>query len=156
MRIHPRCRIYPLNDGSTQNIREMLDRWYARKFREGEADRDLHLEQAAVSRALQHRKTLDMEGIFLEDNGEILAMTLGSFLSKDTFDVQFEKALPDVEGAYTAVNQMFAKTLREKYPDLRYLNREDDLGAPGLRQAKLSYYPAFFNEKYCAVPKDRE
>ena len=51
---------------------------------------------------------------------------------------------------------MFAKTLREKYPDLRYLNREDDLGAPGLRQAKLSYYPAFFNEKYCAVPKDRE
>lgn len=156
MRIHPRCRIYPLNDGSTQSIREMLDRWYARKFREGEADRDLHLEQAAVSRALQHRKTLDMEGIFLEDNGEILAMTLGSFLSRDTFDVQFEKALPDVEGAYTAVNQMFAKTLREKYPDLRYLNREDDLGAPGLRQAKLSYYPAFFNEKYCAVPKDRE
>ena len=88
-----------------------------------------------------------MEGLVLMDGDRILAMTLGSALSATTFDVHFEKALEEADGAYPAINWEFARYLREKYPQLRWLNREDDLGIEGLRKAKLSYCPDHFIEK---------
>ena len=77
-------------------------------------------------------------------------MAMGSRLSEDTFDIHFEKALDTVDGAYPAICQAFATRLREKYPQLRWLNREDDMGLPGLRKAKLSYNPDHMVEKYWA------
>ena len=68
----------------------------------------------------------------------------------DTFDIHFEKALDIADGAYAAINQGFAAYLRDKYPHLLWLNREDDMGLEGLRKAKLSYNPAFMVEKYWA------
>ena len=55
-----------------------------------------------------------------------------------------------MDGAYAAVNQEFARYLRQKFPELQYLNREDDMGLEGLRKAKLSYQPHHFAEKYQA------
>ena len=75
---------------------------------------------------------------------------MGSSLSGDTFDIHFEKALDIADGAYAAINQAFAAHLREKYPNLRWLNREDDMGLEGLRKAKLSYCPAHMIEKHWA------
>ena len=86
----------------------------------------------------------------LTENGKILAMSAGSMLSSDTFDVHFEKALDDVDGAYAAINQAFSAHLLGKYPHLRWLNREDDLGLPGLRKAKLSYNPDHLVVKFWA------
>ena len=84
------------------------------------------------------------------DGDRILAMTLGSRLSSDTFYVHFEKARSDVQGAYGAVNCEFARYIREKYPEVKYLNREEDMGIEGLRRAKKSYYPHHLVEKYWA------
>ena len=88
-----------------------------------------------------------MEGLLLRTDDGAVAMTLGSRLSDDTFDVHFEKALDIADGAYPAINQGFARYLREKYPEVRFLNREDDLGIEGLRKAKLSYNPHHMVEK---------
>ena len=74
-------------------------------------------------------------------------MAIGSSFGGDTFDIHFEKALDAVDGAYAAINNGFAKYLREKYPDILYLNREDDMGLEGLRKAKLSYNPHHLVEK---------
>lgn len=146
---HPDCTAVPICGENTPAIRRMLDAWYAKRL-EQEPHGDFHMERAAIGRALAHREALGMEGLTLVDKGEILAVTLGSPLSRDTFDIHFEKALAEADGAYTAMNQAFARYLLERHPQLRYLNREDDLGIAGLRRAKLSYHPEFLVEKYWA------
>ena len=112
------------------------------------------MERAALNKALSNMELLKIEGIALMEEGRVLAMTMGSRLSEDTFDVHFEKALDTEEGAYARINQAFAGYLMEKYPAVRYLNREDDMGLEGLRKAKLSYHPVRLTEKYWACLKD--
>ena len=84
----------------------------------------------------------------------VLAVAMGSRLSHDTFDIHFEKAREDIDGAYGAVNAGFAAYLRKKHPEVRFLDREDDLGLPGLRKAKLSYHPHHLMEKCWAYRKE--
>ena len=143
---HPDYQILPISDENTSQVLALLDIWYAQK-QAADPHGDYHMERAAITKALQHREELELEGLVLIDSGKLLAMTLGSFLSDDTFDVQFEKALEEADGAYNAINWEFSRYLRDKYPDLRWLNREDDLGIEGLRKAKLSYCPDHYIEK---------
>lgn len=57
----------------------------------------------------------------------------------------------EIQGAYPAVNRSFARYIRQKYPHIRYLDREDDMGLPGLRKAKLSYAPDYLQVNFSAV-----
>ena len=75
---------------------------------------------------------------------KIVAFTVGEELCKDTFVVHIEKAFADVQGAYPMINQQFVE---HECMDYTYVNREDDAGEEGLRKAKLSYRPAFLEEK---------
>ena len=125
----------------------MTESWYEKRMA-ADPQGDYHMEQVALHRAIEKWPELGLEGLVLMENGQILAMTAGSFLNDTTFDVHFEKALD--EGAYAVINQAFAQHLRKKYPDLQWLNREDDLGIAGLRKAKLSYYPDHLVVKFWA------
>ena len=146
---HPDCRMVTIDDALLPEVKAMVDQWYKnRSIADPQAD--FQMEQVALRRAFENWNTLGLEGAVLMENGRILAMTAGSFLNESTFDVHFEKALEDVDGAYAAINQAFAAHLHEKHPDLRWLNREDDLGLPGLRKAKLSYYPDHLVIKFWA------
>jgi hypothetical protein len=70
--------------------------------------------------------------------------------------VHFEKARADVDGAYVAINNEFAKYIRENFPQIKYLDREEDMGLEGLRKAKQSYYPSYQVVKYHARLKEIE
>ena len=126
--------------------RDMADHWIAYRSRI-DPDTDLQTERIALCRAFRRFRELELEGLALLEGDAVIAMTMGSRMSADTFDVHFEKAREDIDGAYAAINSAFAGNLREKHPGLRYLNREDDLGLPGLRKAKLSYCPDHMIEK---------
>ena len=143
---YPYYTVEALSDENVEAVKALTDRWYVKK-QEEDPQGDYHMERAALSKALKHYRELGMDGLVLRDGADVLAFTLGSPLSPDTFDVHFEKALPNVEGAYPVINCEFARYLREKYPNLQFLNREDDLGIEGLRKAKLSYYPHHLVEK---------
>ena len=149
--LHPDHYFVPLTDENSSQVEAMLQRWYQQKL-EANPDGDFYMEQVAICRALRHRDELDMEGLVLMEGTEILAMTLGSFLAGNTFDVQFEKAID--ETAYVAICNGFAAHLMEKYPHLQYLNREDDLGIEGLRKSKLAYNPVTLIEKHWACLKE--
>ena len=149
--LHPDFRVLPLTDENTPQVRELLQQWYQTRL-EADPSADFYMEQVAITLALQHRQALDMEGLVLMDGDRLLAMTLGSYLADNTFDVQFEKAID--ESAYVAMCSSFAAHLREKYPNLQYLNREDDLGIEGLRKSKLAYNPVAMIEKHWACLKE--
>ena len=151
--LHPHCEVAPITDENTPQVLAMVEAWFAEK-KAADPTAVYRLEEAAITKALRERSALGMEGIVLMHKGQIIAMTMGSFLSEDTFDVQFEKALEGYDGAYAFINREFARFLRQAYPKLQWLNREDDLGLEGLRKAKLSYCPDRLVEKSWACLKE--
>jgi hypothetical protein len=102
-------------------------------------------DYAAAREALENMEYLQLCGgvFYVED--EPVAYTLGRM-----FVIHFEKAVrrPAFRGIYQYVNQAFAAALPEQYETI---NREQDLGDPGLRQAKESYKPIGFVTKYRAA-----
>lgn len=147
---HPEYQVVPLTPCNMPQAQHMINDWYTKRMRE-DPHGDYMLENIALARACQNYTALGMDGILLMDRGKVLAVTMGSRMALDTFDIHFEKAREDVEGAYTAVNQEFARYLRLKYPDIQFLDREDDMGLEGLRKAKLSYNPHHMIEKHHAT-----
>lgn len=147
--VHPDCQVLPLDESTRVAAFAMLNEWYQARAA-ADPHSDFHLEQLALHRAFAFQQQLGLEGLVLLEEGRVLAFCMGSRLNADTFDVHFEKAREDVDGAYAMINREFARYLREKYPDLRWLDREDDLGLEGLRKAKLSYCPDHMVEKYWA------
>ena len=143
---HPDYKVESITEENTPQVLQLLEPWYTQRLAT-DPHADFHMERSAIFKALQNRSALGMEGLVLMDRDTMLAMTLGSPLSSSTFDVQFEKALEDVDGTYPAINWEFARYLSQKYPHLQWLNREDDLGLEGLRKAKMSYCPDHFVEK---------
>ena len=134
---------------------EMDKEWYRRSLkREGEAEeRDLGDEGIALRTAMEHYQALGLEGGLIRVYGEVVAFTMGDRLSSDTYDVHFEKAYGELQGAYAMINREFARWVRARHPEVKYLNREDDMGVEGLRKAKESYYPDLLVEKYAAIMK---
>jgi hypothetical protein len=66
------------------------------------------------------------------------AISLFEPLNADTALVDLDKGLPDCEGIYKAISAETASVLLH---DFTYINRESDLGVPGLREAKTRYHP---------------
>lgn len=90
-------------------------------------------------------------GIYYVEDRPV-AYTLGEELSgMATYLIHFEKAVAGYKGLYQFINQSFAQVLPEDYETI---NREQDMGNQGLRQAKLSYKPTGFIEKFKVYPKD--
>jgi hypothetical protein len=146
---YPSYKTSPLTREYLPKVKQMLDDWYESK-RMQNPKADFTMERQALYRAFEDYEKLEMEGMVLLYEDEVLAFTMASRVSPDTFDVHFEKAKEDVDGAYTAINCEFAKYIRDKYPEIKYLNREEDMGIEGLRTAKERYYPHHMVEKYWA------
>jgi len=144
---HPNARILPLDETTRAAAFCLVQKWY-RHREQIDPLNDFHLEKVALERAFAFQQQLGLEGVVLVEGDEMLAFAMGSFLTPDTFDIHFEKAREDIPGAYNAINREFARYLRTKYPQLKWLNREDDMGLEGLRKAKLSYNPDHLIEKY--------
>ena len=119
-----------------------------------EPDEDFNGERKAIEKALSSFKELALDGIMLINNDTIIAVTIGSKVSDTMFDVHYEKALFTQNGTYTAINNEFAKYIRKKYPSILFIDREEDMGDPGLRKAKQSYYPHHMIQVWRAILKE--
>jgi hypothetical protein len=123
-------------------VKKLQKKWWL--LRGGEEDLALEEEQKAIFEALDNYTALGFKGALLCCDDECAAYTFGEILNPDTFVIHIEKAHMKYEGAYQAINNLFLKNCCE---DNDYVNREQDLGIPGLRRAKESYKPVHMVEK---------
>lgn len=140
----------PLTCDMMQGAIEFISAFNARKEISEYEMLLLKMEEAAMADVFRNlEKAGYMAGaILIED--KIEALTIGGKLTKDTAVVHVEKANVNFRGLYQAINNEFCK----KLPDcVEYINREEDMGIPNLRKAKLSYKPICMIEKYIAVFK---
>jgi len=133
----------PLTEVHIEASLELAENWC--RLRRCEDDLNLLGEWQAVRQALVHFRALGVQGgvILIED--KVKAFTLGELLNEETAVVHIEKADPEIPELYAAINQQFCEKSWQNVP---YINREQDLGEPGLRRAKLSYHPDHLVETF--------
>lgn len=121
-----------------------LVKWREQKGQEVEGHLDY--EVRGIHEILKNCSVLNvrMGGVYID--GELEAFSVGSFNQREKMAIiHIEKANPDFAGLYQYINQQF---LLHEFPDAKLVNREDDMGLPGLRRAKMSYAPIGFAKKY--------
>ncbi len=97
-------------------------------------------------------KKIKAGGIFID--GKLCAFSIGGYNPKENMAViEIEKAYPEIDGLYQMINKEF---LVHEFPEAELINREDDVGMPGLRKAKMSYNPVMFGKKYTLTQKNFE
>ncbi len=141
------------------------------QYEYGRMTPDMAEEAMAFIRAFNERKNLDdpherkllefeedaMRDVFvnldkvgylsgaIRIDGKIEAISIGGRLGSKTVTVHVEKANTEYRGLYQAINNEFCKAMAG---NVKRINREEDMGIPGLRKAKLSYNPVKLIEKY--------
>lgn len=133
----------PITKENIQECLEMNQHWC--EMNNCAADPEKREECCAVKRAFRYFEELNFFGGLLRMDDKVVAYTIGERLNSNTLVVHVEKAFSDIQGAYPTINQEFLANMATEY---EYVNREEDLGVPGLRKAKLSYQPAILLEKY--------
>ncbi|MCK9303933.1 MAG: phosphatidylglycerol lysyltransferase domain-containing protein [Bacteroidales bacterium] len=137
-----------------ENVEEIKDfnREWCREVDCSQSE-SLDLEICAVKKCLENYAHLGLTGGILRVDGKIVAYTVGEQINSDTFIVHIEKAFANVRGAYPVINNEFVKRMPA---GIKYVNREDDAGDAGLRNAKESYNPLFMQEKHSAQIIDEQ
>ncbi|WP_314327458.1 phosphatidylglycerol lysyltransferase domain-containing protein [Fusobacterium pseudoperiodonticum] len=137
---------YSYESISKDNIEEVIafqEKWY--KLHSEFGGEILKNENEGIMQLLKNYDSLDIKGGFLKVNNQIIAYSLGEALNDKIVLVHTEKALIDYIGSYQAINMIY---LQEEWQGYELVNREDDFGDEGLREAKMSYKPLYLLKKY--------
>lgn len=142
---------YPIHSVKELNIETridalaVLDAWV-----EGELN-PANTDYRAAKEALELLEQFEMKGLVLYVENTPVAWCLGETVGDGKIvAVHFEKARLDVRGAFQYINYIFAQSLPET---IEFINREQDLGDEGMRQAKMTYRPSGFVKKYRVMKK---
>lgn len=145
---NPGFEYRPLTPELFNECRRLTGIWRGEK----DASDTIDAERLVMENIFCNWDSLGMIGGGIFVNGCMVAFSYGAAVTNDTFDICVEKADRNIEGAFAIINQQFASHLPEQYI---YVNREEDMGIPGLRKAKLSYHPEIllsFNVVHISMP----
>jgi hypothetical protein len=137
------CVFAPLDDAAVADCLALEEQWC--DLRSCHLDEGLAAEQEAIGACLRSRRELGVFGGVIRVDGRLKAFAIAERLGPETAVVHFEKADPAVTGLYQLVNHWLC---REALGEFAFVNREQDLGIPGLRQAKAGWRPHHLVEKW--------
>ena len=103
-----------------------------------------YAEEEKVREVLEHMEVYGFFGTALWAGGRVVAFSMGE-VQGDTLFVHIEKADRNCPGAYQMISHCFAE---QWGGNVRFLNREEDVGDEGLRISKQSYHPVKLLEKF--------
>jgi len=131
----------PLTPELINEAKKVLELWREQKGNES--------DYIASMEVLEHFGELNMRGLLFYIDGKPVGWCLGEPIARGSmFTVHFEKGLEEYKGIYQYINQAFAASLPGSFT---HINREQDLGDEGLRQAKMTYRPSGFVRKYTGL-----
>ena len=145
---YPDAKYLPITEEIIPKCRAELNLWSETHKRANPDDPFIGYEQAAIHEIFDHFDKFKLKGGAILLNDKVVAFTFGERLNSDTAVIHVEKADPNIRGIYVAINQNFVE---HEWPDMIYINREEDMGIDGLRQAKESYKPVKLIEKFNAT-----
>lgn len=141
----------PLTVENIPDCMSFMEKWmeeYAERL-----DPSVSHELIALNTAFENFCQLKLEGGALYANGEMAGFTMGEKCTDNCFMCHFEKARAEIKGAYAMVCRELARMVRDRHPEIVYINREEDMGIESLRRSKLSYKPDFLIHQFFAVWK---
>ena len=103
-------------------------------------------ENAKTMEVLENFSLYGMSGGVLSVNGVAVGFSLCETIGDTTY-IHVEKADRGVPGAYPALAWMTAKRFAG-VEGVKYINREEDMGDPGLKKSKMSWHPTRLLKKY--------
>lgn len=128
---------YPLTAENAPDALKVLERWHEDHSPEDD-------DYKACLEALTHLNAFQLSGRLFYVDGQPVAFIIGEHLHR-SYVFHFAKAIKSFKGVYQYIYQAFAKTLDDSY---EWINLEQDLGSPELRQSKHSYHPDLLLEKW--------
>ena len=140
-RIYPDWDFVPLMDRNADDALSIAHGWIAAQ----EPSANHVHELRAIENAIRDRASLGITGWLLYVNDEPAAFSLASYINYEVVDIHYEKCVPQYRDAYPIIIREVARYMCSKY-----INREEDLNIPGLRQAKLSWKPHHILHKLTA------
>ena len=141
----------PMGPECVEEVLDMQAEWYKWYEEDNEASEALHAENVAITRVLHNIDRIPtLMGGTIRVESKVVAYTVAEPIGRDMLVIHFEKGDTRFKGIYQAINQMFLEQSARQY---KLVNREQDLGEPGLRKAKESYNPVEFLKKYEATIK---
>jgi hypothetical protein len=136
------CRYAAIGPQEISDCLQLQTKWC--NLRQCGENPSLKGENTAIRTVFENYELLGTTGGAVYVNDKLEAFTVAEPLNKETAVIHFEKANPKIDGLYQVINQWFCQ---KALKDFRFVNREQDLGLPGLRKAKLSYHPHHMVEK---------
>jgi hypothetical protein len=146
-----RVTIKPMTGDTAGEIIEYQKYWLNTRLMQ-EDSIQLELEHEAIMQGLAHFDTLDLSGIKIYADDVLRGYAYGSKLSENCYDVIIEKGDREIDNIYRILNMELVRRCCE---GITYINREEDLGVPGLRKAKLSYKPDILLKKFVMTEVSR-
>lgn len=135
-----------LNKCNAKECLELLNEWKADK-----ESYFINTERIGTKKILENWDKLEIKGGIIRIDNKVKAFIAGSYLSHDMCQINIEKG----DTAYRGIYQVLLKEfLQREFLDVKYLNREDDMGDANMKSAKLAYDPAFLIKKYSISCKD--
>lgn len=135
-------RYLSLQGRDLEGCRSLLDEWLEAKSL---PESILSTQKDVIKEAFAYFEVLGLVGGAVVVDNRIAAFSIGEVLSGDTAVIHIEIASPRYEGLSQLLNREFVKNELSSYT---YINKEQDIGIPGLRRAKLSYHPHHLVKKF--------
>lgn len=130
---------FKINEITPENAKSLIP--LTEEFEKTHEDSDLAAyESERTIEVLKNYRSYPFTGIYITIGDRIAGYTFGE-VTGDTCFVHVEKGLMEYQGIYQALSSYLARHIKESFPKVKYLNREEDMGYESLRKSKESYHP---------------